>query len=50
MNTTVDLVVASLAADRQFPFKEVYANQKRSRKSRNEQIVVRHQHNNNGKR
>jgi len=49
MDTIVALAVEALAEDRQSTVTEVYANQRRSRRSRNEQIVARHQNNNNGK-
>jgi len=50
MDMTVALAVEALVVDRQSTVKEVYANQRRSRRSRNGQIVVRHQNNSNGKR
>jgi len=51
MDTIVALAVEALAADRQSTVTEAYANQgRRSRRSRNGQIVVRHQNNSNGKR
>jgi len=50
MDMIVALAVAALAADLQSIVTEVYANQRRSRRSRNGQIVVRHQNNSNGKR
>ena len=46
METIVALVVMTLTADRQSAVKEVYGNSRRSRRSRNRQIVVRHQNNN----
>jgi len=49
MDMIAALAVEALVADRQFIVIEVYANQRKSRRSRNEQIVVRHQNNNNGK-
>jgi len=49
IDTIVARAMAALVADRQSIVKEVYAKQRRSRRSRNGQIVVRHQNNNNGK-
>jgi len=50
-DTIAAQAVEALAADRQFTVTEAYANQrKRSRRSRNGQIVVRHHNNSNGKR
>jgi len=49
MDRIAALAVAALAVDRQSTVKEAYANQRRSRKSRNVQNVVRHQNNSNGK-
>jgi len=50
IDTIVALAVEALAADYQSPVIEAYANQRRSRRSRNGHIVVRHHNNNNGKR
>jgi len=49
MDMIAALAVEALAADRQFTVIEAYANQRKSRRLTNEQIVVRHQNNNNGK-
>jgi len=50
MDMIAALAVEALAADRQFTVIEAYANQRKSRRSRNEQIMVRHQNKNNRKR
>jgi len=49
MDMIAALAVEALAADSQFTVIEAYANQRKSRRSRNEHIVVRPQNNNNGK-
>jgi len=49
MDMITSLAVEALAVDRQFTVIEAYAKQRKSRRSRNEQIVVIHQNNNNGK-
>jgi len=50
MDTKVALAVEAVVADRQSTVTERYANQRRrSRRSRNGQIMVRHQNNSNEK-
>jgi len=49
MDKIVALAVEALGAVRQSIVKEVYANQRMLRRSRNGQIVVGHQNNSNGK-
>jgi len=49
IGTIVALAVEALALEGKPTVKEAYTKQIRSRRSRNEQILVRHQNNNNGK-